>query len=124
MLPPQSGATGIAWPQLDQPRPGGRLHPASLGSLLRLCAGITAWKAICGSAGRCAHIRPRATCTRRKLADRQWRRRPGRRACITTSARSQLERRAWGEPTRPGVWLGYSSIPWREAWKYGERAFR
>jgi SagB-type dehydrogenase family enzyme len=24
----------------------------------------------------------------------------------------------------PGLWLGLSSIAWREAWKYGERAFR
>jgi len=24
----------------------------------------------------------------------------------------------------PGLWLGFSSIAWREAWKYGERAFR
>ena len=24
----------------------------------------------------------------------------------------------------PGLWLGLSSIHWREAWKYGERAFR
>lgn len=24
----------------------------------------------------------------------------------------------------PGLWLGLSSIQWREAWKYGERAFR
>ncbi|MCJ2177793.1 nitroreductase family protein [Novosphingobium album (ex Hu et al. 2023)] len=25
---------------------------------------------------------------------------------------------------RPGLWIGLSSIHWREAWKYGERAFR
>lgn len=24
----------------------------------------------------------------------------------------------------PGLWIGLSSIHWREAWKYGERAFR
>jgi SagB-type dehydrogenase family enzyme len=36
-----------------------------------------------------------------------------------------LERRAWGNaPQTTGVWLGFSSIHWREAWKYGERAFR
>jgi nitroreductase len=38
-----------------------------------------------------------------------------------------LERRAWANaapPATPAVWLGYSSIAWREAWKYGERAFR
>lgn len=26
--------------------------------------------------------------------------------------------------TSPRVWIGLSSIAWREAWKYGERAFR
>jgi nitroreductase len=36
-----------------------------------------------------------------------------------------LERRAWGGAAQAeGVWLGFSSIHWREAWKYGERAFR
>jgi nitroreductase len=36
-----------------------------------------------------------------------------------------LEQRAWGnEFHTPGLWLGFSSIHWREAWKYGERAFR
>jgi SagB-type dehydrogenase family enzyme len=27
-------------------------------------------------------------------------------------------------PARAGLWVGLSSIQWREAWKYGERAFR
>ncbi|HSJ80953.1 MAG TPA: nitroreductase family protein, partial [Thiobacillus sp.] len=36
-----------------------------------------------------------------------------------------LAQRAWNdEPAAPGLWLGFSSIHWREAWKYGERAFR
>lgn len=36
-----------------------------------------------------------------------------------------LETRAGGvEAGPPGLWLGFSSVPWREAWKYGERAFR
>jgi SagB-type dehydrogenase family enzyme len=39
-----------------------------------------------------------------------------------------LEQRArWTAPTEPdesGFWLGLTSIAWREAWKYGERAFR
>jgi SagB-type dehydrogenase family enzyme len=39
-----------------------------------------------------------------------------------------LERRAAGVPglaeDRTHLWLGLSSIHWREAWKYGERAFR
>jgi len=35
-----------------------------------------------------------------------------------------LELRARGGIGKPGLWLGLSSIQWREAWKYGERAFR
>ncbi|MEJ2409204.1 MAG: SagB family peptide dehydrogenase [Novosphingobium sp.] len=35
-----------------------------------------------------------------------------------------LERRRSGILERSGLWIGLSSILWREAWKYGERAFR
>ncbi|CCB66851.1 MULTISPECIES: SagB/ThcOx family dehydrogenase [unclassified Hyphomicrobium] len=38
-----------------------------------------------------------------------------------------LERRCRYEKTTAGearLWIGFSSIHWREAWKYGERAFR
>ncbi|MCE4556799.1 nitroreductase family protein [Pelomonas cellulosilytica] len=35
-----------------------------------------------------------------------------------------LERRASVTPGPAGLWLALTSIHWREAWKYGERAFR
>ncbi|MCJ2186278.1 nitroreductase family protein [Novosphingobium beihaiensis] len=35
-----------------------------------------------------------------------------------------LELRCSSILERPGLWIGLSSILWREAWKYGERAFR
>jgi nitroreductase len=36
-----------------------------------------------------------------------------------------LERRCRSDASHPpGLWIGLSSIHWREAWKYGERAFR
>ncbi|WP_029005728.1 SagB/ThcOx family dehydrogenase [Azorhizobium doebereinerae] len=38
-----------------------------------------------------------------------------------------LEHRCLGatpEGATPGLWIGLSSVHWREAWKYGERAFR
>jgi SagB-type dehydrogenase family enzyme len=35
-----------------------------------------------------------------------------------------LEQRRAAAPAVPGLWIGLSSIQWREAWKYGERAFR
>lgn len=42
-------------------------------------------------------------------------------------ALSQRAAGAWartGAMARPGLWLGLASVAWREAWKYGERAFR
>jgi SagB-type dehydrogenase family enzyme len=32
--------------------------------------------------------------------------------------------RGGNDEAQPGLWIGLSSIHWREAWKYGERAFR
>ncbi len=127
-LPRRLMATDIAWPQLDQARPALDFSPASLGSLLRLCAGITAWK---------------------QYGDKRWSLRahpssgnlhPTETWLISRAVPGladglhhyqphdhSLEYRAWSEaptPATAGVWLGYSSIAWREAWKYGERAFR
>ena len=127
-LPREVLATDIAWPQLDQPRPPQEFSPASLGSLLRLCAGITAWKQYGGSRWSLrAHpssgnLHPTETWL---IAGGV----PGLEDGLHHyQARDHsLERRAWGGTggaNTPGVWLGYSSIPWREAWKYGERAFR
>jgi SagB-type dehydrogenase family enzyme len=124
-LPRTVMATDIAWPQLDQSRPPQAFTPESLGSLLRLCAGITAWKQYGGSRWSLrAHpssgnLHPTETWLIAAgvpgMADGLHHYQP---------RDHSLERRAWGGPASPGVWLGYSSIPWREAWKYGERAFR
>ncbi|WAS96212.1 SagB/ThcOx family dehydrogenase [Nannocystis punicea] len=38
--------------------------------------------------------------------------------------RAALDPRAWQALGFPGLLVGLSSIAWREAWKYGERAFR
>ena len=42
-------------------------------------------------------------------------------------SRDHLLEQRWSPDTRPrgpGLYIGLSSIPWREAWKYGERALR
>ncbi|MDD5390671.1 MAG: nitroreductase family protein [Gallionellaceae bacterium] len=124
-LPREILATDILWPLLDQPRPAQAFTPACLGSLLRLCAGLTAWKQYGGSRWSLrAHpssgnLHPTETWL---IASGV----PGLEdGLFHYQARDHsLERRAWGDATAPGVWFGYSSIPWREAWKYGERAFR
>ncbi len=117
--------TDIAWPQLDQARPAQEFTPASLGSLLRLCAGITAWKQYGPSRWSLrAHpssgnLHPTETWLIAAGV-------PGLDDGLQHYQASDhsLERRAWGDTAPAGVWLGYSSIAWREAWKYGERAFR
>jgi SagB-type dehydrogenase family enzyme len=128
VLPRAIDAAGIAWPQLDQPRPAAAFTPDSLGSLLRLCAGITAWKQYGPSRWSLrAHpssgnLHPTETwlaCTNVPgLADGLHH---------YQAFDHSLERRAWNVEAAtdaPAVWFGYSSIAWREAWKYGERAFR
>jgi SagB-type dehydrogenase family enzyme len=128
LLPRDVRVDGITWPQLDQPRPAQDFTPASLGSLLRLCAGITAWKQYGPSRWSLrAHpssgnLHPTETWLISAgvpgLADGLNHYQP---------FDHSLERRAWSDAATPetaAVWLGYSSIAWREAWKYGERAFR
>jgi SagB-type dehydrogenase family enzyme len=118
----------IAWPQLDQSRPARNFSAATLGSLLRLCAGITAWKQY-GSSRWSLRAHPSSG---NLHPTETWL------ICAGVSGLANglhhyqpfdhsLERRAWPDQTSlatPAVWLGYSSIAWREAWKYGERAFR
>jgi SagB-type dehydrogenase family enzyme len=38
--------------------------------------------------------------------------------------RGVLDRRAWDDWSEGGILIGLTSIHWREAWKYGERAYR
>ncbi len=124
-LPREVMAGHLLWPRLDQERAAHAFTPESLGSLLRLCAGITAWKQYGPSRWSLrAHpssgnLHPTETwlissgipCLANGLYHYQAR-------------DHSLEQRARNGGGDPGIWLGYSSIPWREAWKYGERAFR
>jgi nitroreductase len=124
-LPREVMAGNVRWPQLDQARPAHAFTTHSLGSLLRLCAGITAWKQYAGSRWSLrAHpssgnLHPTETWL---IANGVAGLEDGLHHYQASD--HSLERRAWEGEGKPGVWLGYSSIPWREAWKYGERAFR
>lgn len=125
-LPRDIVVTEISWGELSAQRQSLPLSPANLGSLLRLCVGLTAWKEYGG-----ARWSLRAHPSSGNLHPTEtW--------LITASVSGMedglyhyhnlyhgLERRAWGSTAQEGgVWLGFSSIHWREAWKYGERAFR
>jgi nitroreductase len=125
-LPRDLPRLGIAWSALPDARPAAPLDLASLSTLLRLSVGITAWKEYAGSRWALrAHpssgnLHPTET----------WVIAAGVQGVTDGlhhyhNRSHMLEQRAWGgEPAAPGLWLGFSSIHWREAWKYGERAFR
>jgi SagB-type dehydrogenase family enzyme len=102
------------------------LNTENLGSLLRLCVGLTAWKEVAGARWSLrAHpssgnLHPTETWLIAAgvagLDDGLYHYQPEHHA---------LTRRAWGHSLQStGLWMGFSSIHWREAWKYGERAFR
>jgi len=125
-LPRDVVVTEITWGALSAVRPSSPLNVANLGSLLRLCVGLSAWKEHAGSRWSLrAHpssgnLHPTETwliaAKVEGLEDGLYH---------YQNLHHALERRAWGSATQAsGVWLGFSSIHWREAWKYGERAFR
>lgn len=126
-LPRQAPDMDVPWSQLDEERPATPFDLDSLSRLLRLTAAITAWKQYGGSRWALrAHpssgnLHPTETWAIAYWVDGladglyhyqnedhtvEWR------ASTLTASDSQ------------GLWLGFTSIPWREAWKYGERAFR
>jgi SagB-type dehydrogenase family enzyme len=119
-------ANDIAWGELAAARESLPFDTNTLGSFFRLSLGLTAWKEY-GAARWSLRAHPSSG---NLHPTESW---------LITSQVSDiadglhhyqnlyhaLERRAWNdEASAPGVWLGFSSIHWREAWKYGERAFR
>jgi SagB-type dehydrogenase family enzyme len=125
-LPREVVVPEITWGELAAARAALPLNAANLGSLLRLCVGLTAWKEYAGS-----RWSLRANPSSGNLHPTEtWLIAAGIDGLDDGLYHYQnrlhaLERRAWGtENKTTGVWLGFSSIHWREAWKYGERAFR
>ena len=125
-LPRDVVVADISWGALPVARPTLPLNTANLGSFLRLCVGLTAWKEYAGSRWSLrAHpssgnLHPTETWLIAAgvagLEDGLYH---------YQNLHHALERRAWGNaPHAAGVWIGFTSIHWREAWKYGERAFR
>jgi SagB-type dehydrogenase family enzyme len=126
VLPREVTTTEITWGELSNVRPADPLNLANIGSLLRLCVGLTAWKEYAGSRWSLranpssGNLHPTETWIIAGNVD-------GLDAGLYhyQNFYHALERRAWGCATQAkGLWLGLSSIHWREAWKYGERAFR
>ncbi|MGO9446191.1 MAG: hypothetical protein ACLPXB_15655 [Thiobacillaceae bacterium] len=126
-LPRSADTVETEWDDLNTDRPAKPRTLESVGTLLRQCAAISAWKAyrdakwalrVCPSSGNLhpteAYIIARGVTG---LADGLYHYQ-SEHHCLEMRAR---ELREGGVP---GLWLGFSSIHWREAWKYGERAFR
>ena len=125
-LPRDVVATEVSWGEITAPRSSLPLNITNIASLLRLCVGLTAWKEYAGSRWSLrAHpssgnLHPTETwliaANIAGLEDGLYH---------YQNLHHALEHRAWGSTTQStGLWLGFSSIHWREAWKYGERAFR
>jgi SagB-type dehydrogenase family enzyme len=126
LLPRNVVVQEIFWSELARSRPARPQSIENLASLLRLCVGLTAWKEYGGSRWSLrAHpssgnLHPTETWLIamgiKGLEDGLYH---------YHNLHHALERRAWGCSVQTtGLWMGFSSIHWREAWKYGERAFR
>ncbi|MFA5082151.1 MAG: nitroreductase family protein [Hydrogenophilaceae bacterium] len=128
-LPRDPATPTVAWDELPAERRAAPPTLANLSVLLRHAVAITAWKQY-GEARwslrahpSSGNLHPTETWLFARgidgLADGLYHYQP---------EDHSLERRAdfaSGKASgEPGLWLGFSSIAWREAWKYGERAFR
>lgn len=113
----------------DESRPAAPLDLDSLGSLLQLSMALAAWKEYGPDrwALRCAPSSGNLHPTEAYVLSRRL---PGLEDGLHhyVSRDHSLEQRckfaATAETAEPRLWIGLSSIHWREAWKYGERAFR
>jgi len=132
MLPLQAEAWPATWQDLRE----GRVSPApfsreGLALLLQLSFGLTAWKQLgpdrwaLRANPSSGNLHPTEVYVIAQgvpnLPDGLYHYEPREHAL------SQRAAGMWattGPMARPGLWLGLASVAWREAWKYGERAFR
>ena len=107
------------------PRSPADVTLASVGELLRCSLGLSAWKSIRGSRW-ALRVNPSSGNLHPTEGYVVWN------AGVFHYApddhvleqRGSLEPQPWDEWSDGGVLVGLTSIHWREAWKYGERAYR
>jgi SagB-type dehydrogenase family enzyme len=126
-LPRNAPMPEIAWQALDEARAAVPFDTDNLSAFLRLSSAITAWKEFGGNRWALrAHpssgnLHPTETWVIAYwvdgLADGLY-----HYQCRDHTLEWRASTLAAADT--PGLWLGFSSIHWREAWKYGERAFR
>lgn len=126
-LPRQPAELPVPWAELNAERPAAPLTLENLGTLLRLALAITAWKSYAGDKWALrAHPSSGNLHPTEAYVIAHWVEGLADGLYHYQARHHCLEWRA-GEgdlSEQPGLWLGLSSIHWREAWKYGERAFR
>jgi SagB-type dehydrogenase family enzyme len=124
-----AGAAIVSLP----PRPDAYPQPVALGEILRYSLGLSAWKQY-GASRWSLRVNPSSG----NLHPTEAYVIAGAMPCISETAavyhyaadRHVLERRcafdanAWPAGAADMWWVALTSIHWREAWKYGERAFR
>ena len=98
---------------------------ASIAELLRCSLGLSAWKSIRGSRW-ALRVNPSSGNLHPTEGYVAWNAGVFHYAPETHALeqRGSLERPAWDEWSGGAVLVGLTSIHWREAWKYGERAYR
>jgi len=109
----------------DPPASPADVTLASVGELLRCSLGLSAWKSIRGSRW-ALRVNPSSGNLHPTEGYVVWN------AGVFHYApddhvleqRGSLEPQPWNEWAAGGVLVGLTSVHWREAWKYGERAYR
>lgn len=124
-LPLLADTLAVRWGELFAPMPAHALDLAGVAMLLELSLGLAAWKQHGPDrwAVRCnpssGNLHPTEAYVLAQgvdgLADGLYHYAPREHA---------LERRAHAVAPGRGLWLALTGIHWREAWKYGERAWR
>jgi SagB-type dehydrogenase family enzyme len=136
VLPRAAERLATPWDELNAERPAAPLNLANLGNLLQLCAAITAWKEYAGSRWALranpssGNLHPTEVWVIAQdvegLEDGLYHYQSRDHSLARRASRPETRAAAGSREsaTTPALWLGFSSIHWREAWKYGERAFR
>lgn len=127
-LPREPASSGVSFGALYEPPVSpAAIDLASVGEFLRCALGLSAWKST-GSSRWALRVNPSSGNLHPTEGHVVWN---GRIAHYAPrehhlEVRGVLDAHAWGAWTagEPGFLLVLSSIHWREAWKYGERAFR
>jgi nitroreductase len=127
-LPRATVAGGVAFDDLHRRVvPPAPVTPASLGECLRCSFGLSAWKAY-GATRWALRVNPSSGNLHPTEAYLLWQGRVSHYApeAHALEERARLDGAAWPVtgPLADGALVALTSIAWREAWKYGERAFR